>query len=114
MGTFLFQYYIDFGARSGVIIDQCKAHGIWLDEGELKHLMEWRKAGGKLLHEKREIENQQREQREKERREREQKRWIARANQQSGSGTGGFYFSPHRQERDVIDLVSDVVFNLFR
>ena len=26
-------------------------HGIWLDNGELTHLMEWKKAGGQLLHE---------------------------------------------------------------
>ena len=43
---------MNFGKKSGVIIDRCKAHGIWLDSGELKHIMEWRKAGGKMLHEK--------------------------------------------------------------
>ncbi len=41
-----------FGARSGVIVDRCKKHGVWLDGGELKQLMEWEKAGGQLLHEK--------------------------------------------------------------
>jgi Zn-finger nucleic acid-binding protein len=38
-----------FGHRSGVIIDRCNNHGIWLDSGELTHLMEWKKAGGQLL-----------------------------------------------------------------
>ncbi|MCF6323578.1 MAG: zf-TFIIB domain-containing protein [Gammaproteobacteria bacterium] len=42
----------NFGARSGVIIDRCHQHGVWLDGGELKRLMEWKKAGGQLLHEK--------------------------------------------------------------
>ncbi len=42
----------NFGARSGVIADRCNKHGIWLDGGELKRLMEWKKAGGQLLHEK--------------------------------------------------------------
>ncbi|MBL1260851.1 MAG: zf-TFIIB domain-containing protein [Thiotrichaceae bacterium] len=42
----------NFGARSGVIIDRCHKHGMWLDGGELKRLMEWKKAGGQLLHEK--------------------------------------------------------------
>lgn len=40
---------ISFGAGSGVIIDSCKADGIWLDGGELKRLMEWKKAGGQIL-----------------------------------------------------------------
>ena len=42
----------NFASRSGVIIDQCKDHGIWLDGGELKRLMEWKKSGGEMLHEK--------------------------------------------------------------
>ncbi len=45
-----------FGVRSGVIIDRCARHGVWLDSGELRRLMEWRKAGGQLLHEKRKAE----------------------------------------------------------
>jgi len=36
----------NFGGRSGVIIDVCAEHGIWLDPGELKQIMEWVKAGG--------------------------------------------------------------------
>lgn len=36
----------NYGRRSGVIMDQCREHGIWLDPGELKHIMEWVKAGG--------------------------------------------------------------------
>ena len=42
---------INFGYRSGVVMDQCKDHGVWLDNGELIHLMEWKKAGGQLLNE---------------------------------------------------------------
>jgi Zn-finger nucleic acid-binding protein len=41
-----------FGHRSGVVVDRCKNHGIWLDSGEITHLMEWKKAGGQLLHER--------------------------------------------------------------
>lgn len=40
---------VNFGARSGVIVDRCKEHGVWLDGGELRHLFEWMKAGGKML-----------------------------------------------------------------
>ncbi len=39
----------NFAKRSGVIVDQCANHGIWLDNGELIHLLEWRKSGGHLL-----------------------------------------------------------------
>ena len=40
---------VNYGVKSGVIIDRCKNHGVWLDGGELRHLMEWMKMGGKLL-----------------------------------------------------------------
>ena len=40
------------GRRSGVIIDSCREHGIWLDAGELRQLMEWTRAGGNKLCEK--------------------------------------------------------------
>jgi len=50
---------INFGHRSGVIIDRCKIHGVWLDNGEITHLMEWKKAGGQMLHEKKERQDQQ-------------------------------------------------------
>lgn len=47
---------VNFGTNSGVIVDRCKEHGVWLDGGELRHLFEWMKAGGKLLQQKREQE----------------------------------------------------------
>ncbi|MBI5559611.1 MAG: zf-TFIIB domain-containing protein [Deltaproteobacteria bacterium] len=40
---------VNFGHQSGVIVDHCKTHGLWLDNGEITHLLEWRKAGGQLL-----------------------------------------------------------------
>lgn len=48
-----------FGHRSGVVIDQCNKHGIWLDNGEISHLMEWKKAGGQLLNEQKLRQKQQ-------------------------------------------------------
>ena len=45
---------VNFGTKSGVIVDRCKDHGVWLDGGELRHLFEWMKAGGKLLQQERE------------------------------------------------------------
>lgn len=40
----------NYAHKSGVIIDSCRLHGLWLDSGEVTHLMEWKKAGGQLLH----------------------------------------------------------------
>lgn len=37
---------INAGTRSGVVTDQCRAHGIWLDGGEFRRLLEWRRVGG--------------------------------------------------------------------
>ncbi len=36
----------NFMKRSGVITDVCREHGVWLDSGELRHIMEWVKTGG--------------------------------------------------------------------
>ena len=47
---------INFGSRSGVIIDKCRNHGFWLDGGELLQLMEWTKAGGQIYDEKKQLE----------------------------------------------------------
>ncbi len=64
---------VNFGVRSGVIIDRCKAHGVWLDGGELRHLMEWMKLGGKLLDQ----ERQEQIRREELKRESEQRQKLA-------------------------------------
>ncbi len=37
----------NFGQRSGVIIDTCRDHGLWLDGGELRRLIRWTQAGGR-------------------------------------------------------------------
>jgi Zn-finger nucleic acid-binding protein len=33
---------VNFGYRSGVVMDHCRKHGVWLDNGELIRLMEWK------------------------------------------------------------------------
>jgi Zn-finger nucleic acid-binding protein len=66
---------VNFGTKSGVIVDRCKDHGVWLDGGELRHLFEWMKAGGKLLDQERQ---EQRRKAEAEQ-ERERRDKIARA-----------------------------------
>lgn len=40
---------VNFGRRSGVVVDQCRKHGVWLEGGELRRLLEWKKAGGQVL-----------------------------------------------------------------
>lgn len=48
-----FMNRVNFGIKSGVIVDRCRNHGVWLDGGELNHLMKWMKMGGKLLDQER-------------------------------------------------------------
>lgn len=55
---------INFGTRSGVIIDRCPDHGNWLDGGELRHLMEWVKAGGQILANQRKVQMEKEKKRE--------------------------------------------------
>lgn len=38
-----------YGAKSGVIVDICRDHGVWLDGGELAQLVKWANAGGLKL-----------------------------------------------------------------
>jgi Zn-finger nucleic acid-binding protein len=47
-----------FGHKSGVIVDRCNNHGIWLDGGEISHLLEWKQAGGQLRDEQKRLEGQ--------------------------------------------------------
>lgn len=62
-----FMNRVNFGTKSGVIVDRCKDHGVWLDGGELRHLFEWMKAGGKLLQQERQDQLKRMEEREQER-----------------------------------------------
>ncbi len=96
----------NYGARSGIIVDRCKEHGVWLDGGELRHLCEWMKAGGKLL-----------EQEEKKMAETEQARELRRAQSQTplggdqiGYGGGGLFGDPrHHGDPDLLDVVLTAV-----
>jgi len=44
-----FMLRVNFGRRSGVVVDKCKKHGVWLCAGELKQLLLWKQAGGDIL-----------------------------------------------------------------
>lgn len=39
---------VNFGNSSGVIVDHCRDHGIYLDAGELHHILKWVRSGGKI------------------------------------------------------------------
>ncbi len=99
----LFMNRINFGHRSGVIVDRCKNHGVWLDNGELTHLLEWKKAGGQLLHEREKKRTRQK-----------------KASQQSVSkaykSQADQYYDPLSYDlldQDLISSISKVIFKLF-
>jgi Zn-finger nucleic acid-binding protein len=48
-----------FGGGSGVIVDRCGTHGLWLEAGGLRRLMEWWRVGGKLIYEQHQREKVQ-------------------------------------------------------
>ncbi len=90
---------VNFAHRSGVVIDQCKKHGIWLDSGEITHLLEWKKAGGGLLHSK----NQK-----------EEKKKPSKA-KISYDHSSHSHYSPHTTgfEDELFGSVSSLIFKLF-
>jgi len=51
---------INFGGTSGVVLDQCGSHGVWVQSTELRRLMEWWRVGGKLLYQQNEAERAKR------------------------------------------------------
>lgn len=104
-----FMNRVNFGAKSGVIVDRCKDHGVWLDGGELRHLFEWMKAGGKLLDEER------REQQKKEA-DRQSRQESARRDQPSpgmnyvGPGSfAGYGSSLKSQDADLFGMVCSAI-----
>ncbi|MEM6455230.1 MAG: zf-TFIIB domain-containing protein [Acidobacteriota bacterium] len=52
----------NYGRRSGIIIDQCKDHGVWFDDHELNQILNWISSGGEEVaaeragHEQREMQ----------------------------------------------------------
>jgi Zn-finger nucleic acid-binding protein len=97
---------VNFGAKSGVVADRCKDHGVWLDGGELRQLFEWMKAGGKLLHQERQEQLKISEERERRKKQ-----------AQSGSGAGcpddsNYYLYGNPSEDgdpDLFEIVKKVV-----
>ena len=48
----------NYGGGSGIIIDTCGEHGIWLDGGELEQILKWTHAGGAAHAEQKAIERE--------------------------------------------------------
>ncbi len=101
---------VNFGTKSGVVVDRCKEHGVWLDGGELRHLFEWMKAGGRLLQQERQEQLKHTEERELER----EKRTI-RAQSASGrvypddSGFDLYDGSLRNADPDLFGIVSKAI-----
>ena len=51
----------NFGTHSGVIVDECRAHGMYLDPGEFEAIEAFIKLGGLALERSRELHNAKRE-----------------------------------------------------
>lgn len=95
---------VNFGAKSGVIVDRCKQHGIWLDGGELRQLFEWMKLGGQLL----EQERQEQQRREAEQREKEQRLKLKGYDDDSSAFSS--YTDPLRQsDPDLFQIVAKAI-----
>ena len=101
---------VNFGTNSGVIVDRCKDHGIWLDGGELRHLFEWMKAGGKLLQQEREEQQKQIKEREQER---ENRKSLAQASSSGAYAENSsfdlFGGTLRSADPDLFDIVSRAI-----
>ncbi|TPQ29702.1 zf-TFIIB domain-containing protein [Methylomonas koyamae] len=88
-----------YGYQSGVVVNRCKGHGVWLDNGQISHLLEWKKAGGQLLDRKKAVERQARGRTETAKTE-FRSNYAAPTNQAGG-------------EFEVLETIAEVVFKLF-
>lgn len=104
---------VNFGTRSGVIVDTCKEDGIWLDGGELRQLMEWMKAGGQILHQKTELEAERIKRQELERKLREKA--AANTGMRAHYHGGGFGDSSDNSfdRGDLFKIITRVVADFF-
>jgi len=89
---------VNFGHRSGVVIDRCHSHGVWLDNGEISHLMEWKKAGGQILSEKQQSR---------------QSRLKKDSNSQADAIISQTKIFSRPREPDIIESVASLIFKLF-
>ncbi len=93
---------LNFGFHSGVIIDKCKDHGIWLDGGELRQILEWTKAGGQIINERKQLEMERLKLQEERDKLRFQQGPLDGSSQFSNEK--GFTISPYSHSESEIDL----------
>jgi Zn-finger nucleic acid-binding protein len=88
---------VNFGKRSGVVVDHCIVHGVWLDSGELTHLLEWKKAGGQLLQQEHAAELEKQKQR--------QKNVLPSASKDYSANASGNIFTTSTENVDLVETV---------
>jgi Zn-finger nucleic acid-binding protein len=93
---------VNFGAKSGVIVDRCRDHGVWLDGGELRHLFEWMKAGGKLLDQERQEQLKKAEAEQQQERRHEN---AASGGNSDYSGFDSYGGALRREDPDLFEMV---------
>lgn len=95
---------VNFGAKSGVIVDRCKEHGVWLDGGELRQLFEWMKLGGQLL----ERERLERQQQEAELRQKEERQKL-KGYEDENSAFGSFSDPLRQSDPDLFTIIAKAI-----
>ena len=100
---------VNFGTRSGVVVDQCPKHGMWLEGGELRRLLEWRKAGGQILDQRRKAERLAEELQ----LERQRAREAARARAEGADPAAATMFTTTPEQPDPVGAFVRTVLRLF-
>jgi Zn-finger nucleic acid-binding protein len=97
----------NFGKRSGVIIDQCKDHGMWFDAQELERILAWIREGGEARSRRRDQREQQ------ERNTRVQRFTTERIERMGGQHTsGGGLFDERSSTGGLLGGVLGALFDL--
>ncbi len=100
---------VNLGSRSGVIADKCREHGLWLDGGELRQILEWVKAGGDLLHKQKQFENAQLELEQE-----KKKLQFKMIDNNLSAMRGAPYGEPAEYDLDLLPLIGRLLKKLFR
>ena len=90
----------NYGKRSGVIVDVCRAHGVWFDNEELTRVLEFVRAGGLQETRRREAEELR-----EERRRLESRQLHDRTLGGQRMGSGAFFGEGNPGETDLLDVV---------
>jgi Zn-finger nucleic acid-binding protein len=102
---------VNFGAKSGVIVDSCKDHGVWLDGGELRQLFEWTKAGGRILDREKREQLRLDEAKEKERLDRQRQSVLTESGYNNNDSSGSSWGAG---DLDLVDVVCGALKSLLR